>query len=171
MRGRNIITDIIKTKPESLQSKRGTSGQQVQLTTNHFRLLKKPNWQLYQYRVDFSPTIELRGLRNRFIYEQKATLGGYLFDGTMLFLSIKLPNQTTQFVANDREGNPFETTVRFVGLVSMETAASVQILNLILRRSMESLKLQLVGRNFFDAIAKVNFVFILWSTKTKIAFF
>lgn len=140
------------------------------MITNHFRLLKKPNWQLYQYRVDFAPNIELRGLRNRLIYEQKPTLGGYLFDGTMLFLSIKLPNDVTQFMAKDREGNPIQTTVKFVNLVSMATAASVQILNLILRRSMEALKLQLVGRNFFDAVAKVDLC-VIRSTKTKINFF
>lgn len=37
----------------------------------------------------------------------------------------------------------------------MTEQASLQILNLIMRRAMEGLKLQLVGRNFFDAIAKI----------------
>lgn len=156
VRARTIITDIIKTRPESVQTKKGKSGQPVSLLTNHFRLLKQPNWQLYQYRVDFSPPIELRGLRNRLIYEQKPTLGGYLFDGTMLFLSVKLPKDVTEFMSKDREDNPIQTTVKFTGPIDMTTAVSVQILNLILRRSMEALKLQLVGRNFFDAVAKVR---------------
>lgn len=137
-------------------SKKGSSGQPVQLLTNYFRLLKQPDWQLYQYRVDFSPPVELRGLRNRLIFEQKAALGGYLFDGTLLFLSIKLPDDMTQFLGTDRDGNLIQTTVKFTNTVNMTSAISVQILNLILRRGMEALKLQLVGRNFFDAIAKVN---------------
>ncbi|XP_037029496.1 protein aubergine-like [Bradysia coprophila] len=156
VRARNIITDIIQTKPQNIQSKKGTSGQPVALLTNHFRLLKQPNWQLYQYRVDFSPQIELRGLRNRLIYEQKPTLGGYLFDGTMLFLSVKLPNEVTEFMSKNREGEPIQTTVKYINPIDMTAAVSVQILNLILRRSMEALKLQLVGRNFFDAVAKVD---------------
>lgn len=155
MRGKHVIADIIKTKPESVLSKKGSSGEQVVLTTNHFRLVKKPSWQIYQYRVDFSPTIEVRGFRNLLIHQQKSSFGGYLLDGTMLFLSVKLPSEITEFFSKDRDGNPIQTTVKFVGLVSMETAASVQILNLILRRSVEALKLQLVGRNFFDVDAKV----------------
>lgn len=158
LRGKHTIVDIIRTKPNTLQSKRGSSGKTVALITNYFRLLKKPTWQIYQYRVDFSPTIELRGLRNRLIFEQKPIFGGYLFDGTMLFLTVKLPNDITEFMSKDRDENRIQTTVKFVGLLSMSTAASVQILNLILRRSMEALKLQLVGRNFFDAIAKVKCV-------------
>jgi aubergine-like protein len=156
VRSRTILTDIIKTKPENVISKRGTTGQPVTLLTNHFRLLKQPTWQLYQYRVDFSPQIELRGLRNRLIFEQKPTLGGYLFDGTMLFLSVKLPNEVTEFMSKDRDGNAIQTTIKYINPIDMTTAVSVQILNLILRRSMETLKLQLVGRNFFDAVAKVD---------------
>ncbi|XP_037033212.1 protein aubergine-like isoform X2 [Bradysia coprophila] len=156
VRGRTFITDIIRTKPQNVQSKKGTSGQPVTLLTNYFRLLKQPDWQLYQYRVDFSPPVELRGLRNRLIFEQKAVLGGYLFDGTLLFLSVKLPEETTQFMSSDRDGHLIQTTVKFTNRVDMTTAISVQILNLILRRSMEALKLQLVGRNFFDAIAKID---------------
>lgn len=155
IRARTIITDIISTRPQNLQSKRGTAGQPISLMTNYFRLIKKPGWQLYQYRCDFQPNIELSGLRKRLIYEQKATFGGYLFDGTVLYLTIQLPDETTRFVSADREGNQIETTVRFVNVVSMTAAASIQVLNLILRRSMDALKLQLVGRNFFDAVAKV----------------
>lgn len=131
-------------------------GTPVNLVTNYFRLLKAPDWQLFQYRVDFSPVIELSGLRNRLIYEQKATLGGYLFDGTVLYLTIKLPDETTQFMSKDRDGNPIQTTIRFLTTVSMRTAVSIQVLNLILRRSMQALNLQLIGRNFFDAVAKVK---------------
>lgn len=159
-RGKHFITDIIRTKPENLQTKRGTSGQVVTLHTNYFRLLKKPTWQIYQYRVDFSPNIELQGLRKRLIYEQKPIFGGYLFDGAMLFLTVKLPDDITEFMSKDREGSPIQTTVKFVGVVSMVNATSVQVLNLILRRSMDALKLQLVGRNYFDAVAKV-LVFIM----------
>ncbi|KAJ6638517.1 Protein aubergine, partial [Pseudolycoriella hygida] len=156
IRGRAVISDIIRTKPEGMLTKIGNVGAPVPLKTNYFRLLKKPNWQIYQYRVDFSPNIVLEGLRNRLIFEQKATLGGYLFDGTMLFLTVKLRDEVTQFMSKDKEENPIQTTIKFVGLVSMMTASSVQILNLILRRSMGKLNLQMVGRNFFDSAAKIT---------------
>lgn len=154
-RGKHVVTNIIRTKPENLPTKRGTSGQVVTLQTNYFRLLKKPTWQIYQYRVDFVPNIEIQGLRKRLIYEQKPTFGGYIFDGSMIFLTRELPQEITEFMSQDREGSPIQIIVKFAGIVSMDNATSVQILNLILRRSMDALKLQLVGRNFFDAIAKV----------------
>lgn len=157
IRDRKIIySDIVVTKNADV-SKKGTSGQKVLLTTNHFRLVKKPDWQLYQYRVDFSPPIEHRRFMDKLIREQKNNLGGYLFDGTILFLCKKLPDDVTEFMTKDRDGNPIQTTVKFVKLISMLNGESIQILNLILRRSMAALDLQLVGRNFFDAIAKVIF--------------
>lgn len=155
-RGRRILTDIIRTKPVEMSTKKGLTGECVPLTTNYFKLDKKPEWALYQYRVDFSPTLELRGLRNRMIFEQKKTLGGYLFDGTVLYITRKLPLETTEFMSKDRDGNPIQTIVKFVALVSMNTASAIQVLNLILRRAMDGLKLQLVGRNLFDAAAKIN---------------
>ncbi|KAK9522441.1 hypothetical protein VZT92_018908 [Zoarces viviparus] len=36
-------------------SKTGTSGDRIQLTANFFRILSRPQWMLYQYRVDFNP--------------------------------------------------------------------------------------------------------------------
>lgn len=41
------------------------------------------------------------------IYEQKNTLSGYLFDGTMLFLSMKLANDVTQFMSTDKKVGHF----------------------------------------------------------------
>ncbi len=155
-RERSPIRDILCTKPDTIPTKKGKTGTPVTLTTNYFRLLKKPDWQLYQYRVDISPPTENNLFRKRLIADQKKHLGGYLFDGTMLFLSIKLRDDVTQFMTRDRnDDSPIQITVKFVGLLSMTSAASIQILNLILRRSMSALDLKLVGRNFFDAVAKV----------------
>ncbi|KAG4079046.1 hypothetical protein HA402_001701 [Bradysia odoriphaga] len=156
VRDRQILyPDLVITKNAGV-SKQGNTGKEVSLTTNHFRLIKKPNWQLYQYRVDFSPLIELQGFMNKLIREQKANLGAFLFDGTVLFLGKKLHNDVTEYMSKDRDDNPIQIKVKFVKLISMLNGESIQILNLILRRSMAALQLQLVGRNFFDALAKIN---------------
>lgn len=131
------------------------SGTPVELTTNYFQLQKIPTWQVYQYHVDFSPTIDIRGLKNRLIFEQKSLIGPYLFDGTMLILINKLGKEVTEIISSDRDGISIQITIKFVVMVSADK--SLQILNLILRKSMGELKLQLVGRNFYDAKAKVIF--------------
>lgn len=150
-----MISDLVVSRPDKL-SKKGQTGLPVTLTTNYFRLIKKPHWRLQKYRVDFAPNIELEGLRKRLILEQKPTFGGYLFDGTMLYLTVKLPDLVTNFMSKDRDDNPIQMTVKHVGDVSMTSSESIQVLNLILRRAMGALKLQLVGRNLFDAAAKIN---------------
>lgn len=147
------MTDIVRTKPLHIESKKGQSGRQVALTTNYFRLDKTPKWCLCQYRVDFAPEIAIEGLRRRFIAEQKERFGGYLFDGTMIFNTKRL--DSFEYVTKDREDQPYKISIKFVGEISMTSSASLQVLNLILRRAMEGLKLQQVGRNLFDAAAKV----------------
>lgn len=167
VRGKRVLdtATIIHTKPSNLQSKRGTCGKTVSLSSNYFKLLKTPEWSIYQYRVDFSPNLENEKIRRRLIHDLKPNFDGFLFDGTVLYLTKVLPNEVNQFMMKDREENPIQVTIKFVGTVSMNTSMSLQVLNIILRRSMEGLKLQLVGRNLFDAVAKIdirNFNLQLW---------
>lgn len=147
---------MVHTKPASLESKRGKSGQAVRLQANYFTLVKKPEWSLYQYRVDFTPECEVEKIRNRLLYEQKPLLGGFIYDKrNQLYLTRKLREDAVEVNSADREGKEYKIMFRFVGLVMMDTKESLQTLNLILKRAMRGLKLQLVGRNLFDAAAKV----------------
>jgi len=43
------------------------------------------NWCLYQYRVDFSPEEDRISTKRGLLGQHRERLGGYLFDGTMLF--------------------------------------------------------------------------------------
>lgn len=156
-RRKREFLEIVVSRSQDLASKRGTSGTPELFQTNYFKLLKRTEWALYQYRIDFTPPIEIPGLRKRLIYEQKAQLGGYIYDTqSTIYLTKKLTNDTTVFAGRDRDENEFEIQCRFVGQIQMTTKESLQVLNLILRRSIEGLKLQLVGRNFFDAAAKID---------------
>lgn len=155
-----VLRDIIKTKPEHVNSKSGTSGDKVPLLTNYYKLTNKPNWQLYQYRVDFSSDALSDGKKKWLIKEQKKSFRGYLFDGTMLFLTFKLQNAVTEFMSKDKEGNVIQTKIKYIKLLSMTSAQSLQVLNLIQRKSMKALDLRLVGRNFFDQNSAVRFFMV-----------
>lgn len=150
---------VCDTRPANLNTKKGTSGQPITLQTNFFRLLKTPAWSLYQYRVDFTPEVIHSGFRSSLIAQQRENFGcGYLFDGTLLYLSKKL-NATDDkivFHSKSRENDNYAVELKFITVVSMKTSASLQILNLILRKAMQGLKLQLVARNYYDAAAKVT---------------
>lgn len=158
MRGRRYIGEIINTRPEIVgNTKQGSSGTTITLGTNYFRLVRKPEWSIHQYRVDFSPEIEAVVIRKALLRAHMKVFNGFLFDGTMLFSSTKLDSEITQFCSARNDGSAVAITVKYVKEVLMTEIASLHILNIILRRAMEGLNLQLVGRNFFDAIAKVSY--------------
>lgn len=154
-RGRHIY-EVVKTKPEAITSKQGKSGHPINLSCNYFKLLTTPTWRIYQYRVDFLPDIESRRVRCGILSQFKDYLGGYIFDGTKAFTNAKIREEHMHFNAVSRKEEEIEINIKYVGLISMTEWQAVQVLNLILRRSIEGLKLQLVGRNFYDAVAKVN---------------
>lgn len=118
--------------------------------------MKKPDWQLFAYRVDFQPEVESRGFRNYLIASQKDMIGGYLFDGTQMFCARKLDNEIIERAVKGQNGETVLVTFKYTRSVAMTEMQSLQILNLILRRSMDGLKMQLIGRNFFDPDAKVS---------------
>lgn len=137
-------------------SKTGSLGKEITLQTNYFRLLTTPTWKIHQYHVTFAPEIELRRLKSGILSEHRELLGGYLYDGSKLFTTTKLKEEKTILHTKSKQGEKYVITIKYVGVISMTEWQSLQILNLILRRSMEGLKLQLVGRNFYDPVAKVK---------------
>ena len=144
---------FIHTRPPSVkESKEGSSGKEVLLSANYFRLIKKPQFEFNLYRVDFKPEIELLVLRKKFIAEQKPLLGGYLFDGqNMLYLTRRLEEETMEFDCKSKEDDKYKMTIRRTNSkIEMTDGMATQVLNLILRRTMEGLQMQLVGRNLYD---------------------
>jgi len=67
------------------------------LQSNYFKLETHTDWCLYQYRVDFAPDEENHFIRKALLRNHRATLGGYLFDGTMLFCSVRLRQDVSKF--------------------------------------------------------------------------
>lgn len=110
--------------------------------------------------------------RRRLIAVQRQMLGGYLFDGTQLFITRLLDAETVVRVITLEENNPestYEVTFRLTRMVAMTEGQSLQILNLILRRAMDGLHLETVGRNKFDADAAVSglFAFLLFHKSNR----
>lgn len=156
-KGRRVLHDLIYTRPQAVKlSKKGTTGTPVPIKSNYFKLDTRPSWAIFQYRVEFAPDVEVSNIRKAILRGHKNMFDGFLFDGTMLLTSKRLKEDITQLTTQRTDGSIVVVTMKFVGQVSMTQQGSLQVLNLIMRRSMEGLKLQLVGRNFFDAVAKIT---------------
>ena len=48
--GRDHPLDILHTRPQTCASKKGSSGEPINLTTNYFALKLSSDWKLYQYQ-------------------------------------------------------------------------------------------------------------------------
>ncbi|XP_077895526.1 piwi-like protein 1 [Ictidomys tridecemlineatus] len=57
------------------ESKTGSSGIIVRLSTNHFRLTSRPQWALYQYHIDYNPLMEARRLRSALLFQHEDLIG------------------------------------------------------------------------------------------------
>ncbi|XP_016945528.3 protein piwi [Drosophila suzukii] len=154
---RGDFFEIVNSRPADLVSKKGTDGKPVMLETNFFRLNTKPEWRIVHYHVEFEPSIENPRVRMGVLSNHANILGsGYLFDGLQLFTTRKFDQQLTVLAGKSKLDIDYKISVKFVGFISTAEPRFLQVLNLILRRSMKGLKLELVGRNLFDPRAKVE---------------
>lgn len=157
MRGKRFLPEIVCTRSDMTVSKQGTSGRQVMLQTNYFRVVRKEDERIFQYRVDFTPTVESNKQMSSLIFSIKDMLGGYLFDGTQLFSRSKLCNEEITYPAKDKTtGEEYSIRLRRVGVLDGTNEMTFMIFNLINRKAMGGLKLQLIGRSFFDPEAKIT---------------
>lgn len=114
-------------------------------------------WETYHYHVDFSPEIETASFRNALLARQRAIIGFFLYDrGSSIFTTRKLPNDDTEIVTRDREEREILIRIRLVGVISPLENRSIQVQNIIMKKALTALSLQLVGRDHFDAAASVS---------------
>jgi len=160
VRGRRVLHEIVRCKPTTCVSKHGKTGRQLVLATNYFKIVKRPDWSLIQYHVDFQPPIDVTRIRRALVYQHRELFDGYIYNGSTLFtctnLKNKMVNECLEVPSQLRDGDPVVLKFRFVGTVSADEPEMMQIMNMILRNSMEKLHLQEMSRNFYDPQAKVH---------------
>ena len=109
----------MKTRPDSLQTKKGTEGTDINLGTNYFALIA---WRLLQYRVDMKPEIDHTGVRKGLLYVHKAILPKIIFDGTIMFSTTRLsPDDKPMVLTSKREsdGTMVEIIIKLVAEVQL----------------------------------------------------
>ncbi|XP_050080186.1 protein aubergine-like [Anopheles maculipalpis] len=156
MRGSRYVPEVIVTRRPNAPSKQGSSGMKMVVKTNFFRLTRKNKDSIFQYRVDFEPTIEDGRIMHALIRSQGSLIGPYIFEGTMLFLYNKLRTEKVEVQVKDpRTDALYKLKIRHVGTVDMTSEKAIMILNLMHRQAMSSLKLLVINRYFFDPEAKI----------------
>lgn len=82
----------------------GKTGQPIKLSANYFKLVQMPDWNLYQYRVDFAPQEDRTNVKKALFRRAVAKiLPAYMFDGTVLYCTNRL--ETTELFVEDTGKN------------------------------------------------------------------
>lgn len=125
-----------RTRPDHITDKRGTAGQPIQLRSNFIVLRNRPNCALYQYNVSYSPPIESRGLRAGLLSEHTNLIGNVrAFDGMILFLPHRLPDDVTEVVSMTKhDQTPVTIKITLTNEVAANSPVSLQVFNVIFRR-------------------------------------
>ncbi|KAL0880899.1 hypothetical protein ABMA27_002071 [Loxostege sticticalis] len=148
---------ILRTRPTHVETKKGASGQAIDLMANYFTVQTTPQWCLYQYHVDIDPEEDSTGVRKALLRVHANTFGGYLFDGTVLYTVKRLhPDPMELYSDRKTDGQRMRILIKLVHDVSPGDYHYIQIFNIIIRKCFSLLDLQLVGRDFFDPQAKVD---------------
>ncbi|KAJ8319428.1 hypothetical protein KUTeg_004519 [Tegillarca granosa] len=96
------------------------------------------------------PQVDSKRARFAYINRHKDVIGNTkAFDGSILYLPIKLPNQETVIQAEDKRDSKIVTiTIRLTRVVPPEQC--VQLYNIIFRRIMNILQMVQVGRYYYN---------------------
>lgn len=156
-RGKRILpADIFVTKPSHIENKKGNSGHRIELQTNYFKLPKLTDWAIHQYRVDFAPEEDRTAVRKGLLKLHQKSIGAYIFDGTVMYTSRRLPDQMTFTSTRQSDEQHITITVRLVGDMLVGDIHYIQFFNIIMRKCYEFLELKLIGRNYFDPTNKIS---------------
>lgn len=129
--------------------RQGKSGERVEAFSNYIDLTIESGRGLYQYEVKFSPDIDSRGLRNKLLNQHSAIIGTRTFDGMMLYLPIKLPQDISHFQSeHPMDGTQITLTIIFKKKQSM--GENVQFFNILFKRVLRALGLVPIGRQNFN---------------------
>ncbi|XP_011881822.1 PREDICTED: protein aubergine isoform X2 [Vollenhovia emeryi] len=153
---RRRMEAVFVTKPSTLVTKKGTSGRSMWLQSNHFKLPQVPDWHLYKYRVDFDPDEERTHVRKGMLRLHKEKVGAYIFDGTLLYSACRLPDRMELMSTRQSDNVSVKIIICLVGSMSADDAYYNVVFNIIMRKCLEYLNLQLVGRQYYDAKSSVR---------------
>ncbi|XP_044740246.1 piwi-like protein Siwi [Chrysoperla carnea] len=156
---RNVAVDILRTRPISVTTKSGSTGEAIRLQTNYYELLSTPDWKLFEYSVTFDPSEDRLDFRRKMMRVHEKTLGGggYIFTGGNLYTTHRLGKDILEvFSDHPVEEKPIRITLKLSQELPPTSHQYLQLFNSLIRNCLRFLKLQLVGRNYFDAKASVD---------------
>ncbi|XP_035226356.1 piwi-like protein Ago3 [Stegodyphus dumicola] len=135
-----------------LSSYQGTSGKPLHLEVNYVRLRTVENKGIYEYHVNFVPSVDSKSMKFRLMNDAsvKEVIGNVkTFDGSKLYLPLKLMTSPVNIEVHMPTDNSLvSVSIKFVK--ECQPNDCLHLYNLLFRKVMRILKMTQVGRNYFD---------------------
>ena len=122
--------------------KKGTAGKTIPVTANYIRLELLKEDKMYEYEVNFQPTIDSKDERFKIIKAQSEVLGATrTFDGVCLYLPFLLKDLPTVLHGeNPTDQSPVKLIITLKHVKKMTDNKSIQFYNVLFRRIMHRLE-------------------------------
>ncbi|XP_012234676.1 piwi-like protein Ago3 [Linepithema humile] len=146
----NPALDVQSSEDTTLISRQGKSGTKVETFSNYIDMKIESGKGLFEYEVKFTPDIDSRGLRRKLLNQHSVSLGRTkTFDGMILFLPIKLPQNITHY-KSEHPMDGSEVTLTIIYKKEQSMSENVQFFNVLFNRVMRALELVRIGRQNFN---------------------
>lgn len=128
-------------------------GSVVSVETNYIRLNSDPDKGVFEYEVRFEPSVHSNGLRHNLVNKHKDIIGNTkTFDGTILYLPIKLVDHITKFTSiSEHDNTTYNVTIIYKRQKRM--GECMHLYNVLFDRIMKVLNFVKFGRKKFDPTA------------------
>ena len=150
--------DLVATRNPG-ESKQGTKGTPIPLFGNYFGFQMRGDRLLLQYRVDINIDEDRTCARKSIVKRIKDKIPAYLFDGTIMHTMERIfpeaDGKSKEFDSQTDDGQFCKVILKMVGEVQPTDHHYLQVYNIIMRRMMETLDLQELRRNYYDANASI----------------
>lgn len=154
MRGLSL-NNMESSMASSMASQRGSSGQSIPVSANYLPLKGNIDG-VFKYAVTFSPPVEDIRSRSQLLNEHKELIGlTRVFDGTTLYVPKRICEQRLDLMSTRQtDGTSVKVTISLVDAIKNHDV--VQLMNVIFKRILRALKLQRIGRDYYDANAPLE---------------
>lgn len=140
---------MANVRPAATVSKKGTSGNPVQVVTNFVRINTQENWTAYQLAAEFRPYLGFKPLREDLLKAAEQVPKPYVYDGGCLYTLKPLAQpEGVKFAASIKTWSG-EVAIRQVGIINKNTPQWLHLMNVVLGQAQRHMDMQMMGRNYY----------------------
>ncbi|CAF3792734.1 unnamed protein product [Rotaria magnacalcarata] len=136
--------------------KRGTAGDPVNIIANYIKILTKPQWELYQYHIEFIPNVENKRFRREIISQHRSNLKDVAFDGTTIYTFDNFGELREFSCRHPTTSEEVKVVLKKVAENSPDSPIFFHLANLIVRKLLELSGMKLIGRNYYQFDRKID---------------